>query len=110
MSESQTICIRTENPGFDEDIEMPTTDSIVESMRWILKVYDGTGKLASFLAPTVAEGMYFHYELNYIYISIEIYNDGDVCYLVADKDEKKVISIKSIESVDELIKVIKQYC
>jgi len=104
-----TIHIDTRNYWTEDGAEDPTTESIVRTMRWILKVYDDLGLLPYHVSATAADGMYFHYKKDDISIEVELYNDDDAVAIASNYKKKDILESVNLDSLNNFIEFIKKY-
>lgn len=90
-----------------EGVELPNEQSIVYAEQLLVKIGSTTVQPKR-IAPSIEGGMFLEFRNNEYVMFLEIFNDGDVNYLLKDVKSRRVIDCRIVENMssifDEIIR------
>lgn len=98
----------TKNNIFDDDISNPSEDVVQKTFSFVnsLKKYF---LFPDKINPSVEEGICLTFENGNYVLHFEIYNDGDLGYIIEDRINKEVVENEDVETLDQMINRINKF-
>lgn len=101
--------IEFESYYLKDDGIAPPKDEVINSTTFLLNQLASEDIFPNKIATTVEEGLYLVFENFPFKFYLEIYNNGDIAYIIEDTKSDKIIELKDLYSISEVKNRISQF-
>lgn len=101
--------IKSEQKRFkEEQVDLPN-QLVIDRTCDILNILSNQNIYPSIITPTIEEGMCLAFIKAQYRLYFELYNSGEVGYIIENADLKKIVKNEDLESVEEITSIIEKF-
>lgn len=89
-------------------IELPTEENLDKSIK-LIKDFISQNILPSKVSTSIEEGVSIVFKKNRLAMHLELYNDGDIGYIIEDVKKRKLLENKVVSGLEEIVKRVNNF-
>ncbi len=101
--------VRSSMKWADENSVQKPTDEVFDRGFALLKKLAEKNIFPDRMSPSIEEGLCLNFRNNELVIYLELYNDGDIGYLVEDVKNKKIVENEDVDSIMAVIERVQEF-